>query len=67
LRSIIAGFKAAATKKINEKRNALGNPVWQSRFYEHVIRTEKELNNIREYILNNPMKWNEEENLIKDD
>ena len=42
-------------------------PVWQSRFYEHIIRSDKELNNIREYIVNNPMQWNvDEENLMKD-
>ncbi|RLL87958.1 hypothetical protein Y697_07960 [Mesotoga sp. BH458_6_3_2_1] len=25
--------------------------------YEHVIRNEKELNRIREYIENNPLRW----------
>ncbi|RLL87941.1 hypothetical protein Y697_07870 [Mesotoga sp. BH458_6_3_2_1] len=25
--------------------------------YEHVIRSEKELNRIREYIENNPLRW----------
>jgi REP element-mobilizing transposase RayT len=31
--------------------------LWQRNYYEHVIRTEKELNQIREYIVNNPMQW----------
>lgn len=26
-------------------------------FYEHIIRNEKELNKIREYIINNPLRW----------
>lgn len=31
--------------------------AWQSRFYEHIVREENELNKIREYIINNPLKW----------
>ena len=34
-----------------------GTPVWQRNYYEHVIRDEKELNGIREYILYNPLTW----------
>ncbi len=30
---------------------------WQSRFYEHIIRDEKALRNIRQYIRENPLKW----------
>ncbi|PZC53067.1 hypothetical protein LH53_01105, partial [Mesotoga sp. TolDC] len=26
-------------------------------YYEHVIRSEKEQNRIREYIVNNPLRW----------
>jgi len=40
---------------------------WQKSFYDHIIRDEKSLNNIREYIRNNPIKWsldrNNKENL----
>jgi REP element-mobilizing transposase RayT len=31
--------------------------LWQRSFYERIIRNEKDLNNIREYIINNPLKW----------
>jgi REP element-mobilizing transposase RayT len=31
--------------------------LWQRNYYEHVIRNEKELNQIREYISNNPLQW----------
>ena len=61
LGSIIAGFKSAATKRINEERKMPRTPVWQSRFYEHIIWNDKDLNNIREYILNNPMQWHADE------
>ena len=33
------------------------NRVWQRNYYEHVIRTDNELHEIREYIVNNPAKW----------
>lgn len=31
--------------------------LWQRNYYERVIRNERELNDIREYIVNNPLKW----------
>ena len=34
---------------------------WQRNYYEHVIRNEYELENIREYIAGNPLKWSEDE------
>ena len=34
-----------------------GAPLWQRNYYEHVIRNEASLSEIREYIANNPLKW----------
>jgi putative transposase len=31
--------------------------LWQRSYYEHVIRHEKSLNRIRQYILDNPAHW----------
>jgi len=43
------------------------NFFWQRNYYEHIIRSDKELNNIRNYIINNPLKWwLDEENSYKD-
>lgn len=39
---------------------------WQPRFYDQIIRDEKSLNNIREYIIKNPLKWSNDENNIKE-
>ena len=36
--------------------------VWQKSFYDHIIRNEKSLNNIRQYIKNNPLKWENDRN-----
>jgi len=57
LGQIVAYFKYQSAKCINYIRNAQGKPVWQRDYYEHVIRDEKELQLIREYIVNNPMQW----------
>jgi hypothetical protein len=38
--------------------------AWQSGFYDHIIRDEESLENIRNYIINNPGKWDEDENNI---
>lgn len=60
--SIIAGFKSAVTKSINTLRDNPGCPVWQRNYYEHVIRNDADLTNIRQYIANNPLKWDLDEN-----
>jgi REP element-mobilizing transposase RayT len=57
LGSFVAGFKSAATKRINEQRGMPSVPVWQRNYYEHIIRNDADLQRIREYIFNNPLKW----------
>jgi len=53
----VAGFKSAVTRRINDLRGTPYTPVWQHNYYEHVIRNEDDLHEIREYIVNNPLKW----------
>ncbi|GIV91257.1 MAG: hypothetical protein KatS3mg055_3775 [Chloroflexus sp.] len=55
--SFIAGFKAAATKRINEYRQTPGVPVWQPRFHDHIIRNDIAYQRIMTYIRNNPVRW----------
>jgi putative transposase len=55
--TIIRSFKSAVTKRINESNNSSGMVIWQRNYHEHIIRNEIELNNIRQYIENNPIKW----------
>lgn len=55
LGSIIRAFKASVTKEV--RRNNFGIDIWQKNFYEHVIRNEKLLDNIREYIKENVFLW----------
>jgi len=60
--SFIAGFKPTVTKRINELRNTTGAKLWQRNYYEHVIRDEGDLNRVRQYIMDNPARWAEDEN-----
>jgi putative transposase len=55
LSDIIRGFKSAATKQII--KNGCPDFAWQPRFYDRIIRNEKELFNIRKYIEENPLRW----------
>ena len=57
LPTIVRSFKSATTKRINDLRQTPGLPVWQRNYYEHVIRNEQSLDRIREYISNNPARW----------
>jgi len=57
LGAIVRSFKAASTKTINELRGSPGGTVWQRNYYDRIVRNEDELNRIRQYIIDNPLKW----------
>ncbi|MBK8127638.1 MAG: transposase [bacterium] len=57
LSTIIAAFKRATTKRINEIRGTKGVEVWQRSFYDRIIRNERELGLARQYIMDNPLNW----------
>ena len=42
---------------IKEKKIDAIWKFWQRNYYDHIIRNEDEMNKIREYIKNNPLKW----------
>ena len=64
LPKIVGRFKMNSAKQINQMRNTPGISVWQRNYYEHIIRNDKSLENIRNYIINNPAKWqNDDYNL----
>jgi REP element-mobilizing transposase RayT len=60
--AILGQFKSIAAKTINQTRNTLGMPLWQRNYFERVIRNENELHAIRQYIINNPLQWDMDEN-----
>ena len=55
LGQIIRSVKAASTHRIRQRSGL--EFVWQRNYYEHVIRDEESLNRIRQYILDNPLRW----------
>jgi REP element-mobilizing transposase RayT len=55
--AILGQIKSLSKKAINKIRATPGRPVWQPNYHEHIIRNERELNRIREYICNNPLRW----------
>jgi REP element-mobilizing transposase RayT len=59
---IVRAVKARCTHAINQTRNTTGIPVWQRNYYERIIRNDRELATIRQYIADNPAKWAEDEN-----
>ncbi len=54
---LIGAFKTVSTKRVNELRGEPGAQLWQRDYYEHIIRSERALNRIRQYIIDNPARW----------
>jgi REP element-mobilizing transposase RayT len=57
LGSLITGFKSSVTTRVNIIRKTPGISVWQRNFYDHIIGTDREYEQIEDYILDNPRKW----------
>jgi len=66
LSELIGAFKTTSSKLIHQ--NGLSEFQWQRNYYDRIIRNEKELEKIRKYIFENPLKWeldrNNPENLF---
>ena len=57
LGAVVGNFKAVTARRINDLRRTPGIPVWQRNYYEHIVRNERTLNAIRQYITDNPARW----------
>ena len=55
LGSIMSIFKMAVTHHVKGRHP--GQHIWQRRYHDRVIRNEEELERIRTYIRNNPVRW----------
>ena len=60
LGAIVGHFKAAVSRRANRLATGHNQKIWQRNYYEHIIRNEKSLHEIRQYILENPAKWEED-------
>jgi putative transposase len=62
LPTVVQWFKTMTTNEYIRGVKELGwapfsGKLWQRNYYEHIVRHERELNAIRQYIANNPLKW----------
>jgi REP element-mobilizing transposase RayT len=55
--AIMRGYMGTVTSQINNIRNTPNEIVWQPRFHDHIIRSEKAIQRITRYIENNPLNW----------
>ena len=51
--TVAAQMKGVVTKQ-------LGTSIWQKIFHDHIVRTENDFQEIRQYIENNPFRWAED-------
>ena len=64
LGAILGQYKTVTAKQINTLRGTQGVSVWQRNYYERIIRSDRELHAIWNYIDANPANWeNDEEKL----
>ncbi|TET55082.1 MAG: transposase [Anaerolineales bacterium] len=65
LGDIIGAFKSITTVQYIHGVRNLGWPVfnkrlWQRNYYEHIIRDDRGLDNVRQYLFDNPTRWSED-------
>lgn len=59
LGAVIGGFKSGVTREIGRMRGQRTR-VWQRLFYDRVVRDERELLLMRQYIHNNVLNWHKD-------
>ena len=64
LGAIIGRFKASVTRRVRELPKHCDLLVWQRNYHDHIIRNERSLNAIREYITFNPSRWAEDDYFV---
>lgn len=57
--SMIRGYKIGVTKWFRQNTDIF--IVWQRNYHEQIIHTKTELQKIRNYIIENPLKWKNDE------
>jgi REP element-mobilizing transposase RayT len=58
IRPVASPTGASVTKQMHE----LGffDAIWQRNYYEHIIRNEQSYQNIADYVIHNPEKWQDD-------
>jgi len=60
LGQVIAYYKYQTTKIINQVDDTPGVRIWQRNYYDRIIRHEKILELARQYIFQNPFRWDKD-------
>ena len=55
--TVVAWYKYSITKQANQQFGTSGSKVFQRSYHDHIIRNQKDYDEIWEYIKNNPRKW----------
>jgi putative transposase len=55
--AIVGNVKSVGSRRINRIRRAPGTRVWQRGYWEHIVHSERDLEQIRAYIRANPARW----------
>ena len=61
LGAIVGNFKSVTARRVNRMRKTPGAPVWQRNYHERIIRNQRELDAVRQYIQDNPAQWEYDE------
>jgi REP element-mobilizing transposase RayT len=59
--TVVRAYKAAMTRRAAMRRDNPISEVWQRNYYEHVVRTEREKEQIYAYIVSNPVQWDSDD------
>ena len=54
---VVAAFKSGSAREINRTHATSDAAVWQRGYHDHIIRDDRDLERVREYIETNPIQW----------
>jgi putative transposase len=57
LGDVVRAFKSISTIAVNRALRRRGVQLWQRNYYEHIVRNGDDLDNIRQYVFDNPLRW----------
>lgn len=60
--AIVRSYKSAVSKNVHLTETGFS---WQPRYSDYIIRSGMDLNRIRRYIIDNPLKWNDDDYVLK--
>jgi REP element-mobilizing transposase RayT len=57
LGAVVRSFKSSVTARINSECGARPGGIWQRNYFDQIIRSRADLNRVRRYIRDNPVRW----------